>query len=197
MRKISESYENPLDNINIDCVDKLCPLFHKLGMTPNHITTISLLFGLLSLYHLYNKQVLPFSIYFYISYLFDCMDGHFARKYNMVTKLGDIYDHIKDWSIIVGIVLVIYYKYGIKFNKYLIIYLILIILLFLSMVSHLGCQERIYNKPESHTLEITKQFCVGDPHKTIKITRWFGCGTWLVLSLIITNIYLNYTINKK
>ena len=31
-----------------------------------------------------------------ISYSFDCIDGHIARKYKMFSKYGDIYDHVSD-----------------------------------------------------------------------------------------------------
>ena len=34
----------------------------------------------------------------FVGYFFDCMDGHFARKYNMVTEFGDMYDYITDLS---------------------------------------------------------------------------------------------------
>ena len=96
MRKIPEESDNPIDNFILKIVDPLCPLFKALHFTPNGITTISLVFGLLSAYLLYKGHPYLFGITFFISYFFDCMDGYYARKYNMVTRFGDIYDHVKD-----------------------------------------------------------------------------------------------------
>jgi hypothetical protein len=54
MRKIERDDENPIDNIIIDSCDIIKPYFYKLGFTPNGITTLSLIFGLLSKYPFFN-----------------------------------------------------------------------------------------------------------------------------------------------
>lgn len=53
MRKIPEEAENPIDNVLISFSDYLCPFFKKMNFIPNGITTLSLFFGLLSIYYLY------------------------------------------------------------------------------------------------------------------------------------------------
>ena len=50
MRKIPREYENPIDNINLDFAEFMCPYFKVLNLTPNDLTTISFIFGLLSVY---------------------------------------------------------------------------------------------------------------------------------------------------
>lgn len=189
MRKISRDCENPIDNINIDMMDKTCGFFKKLHFTPNGITTLSLLFGILSLYFLYHYKVVLFGITYYISYLFDCLDGHYARKYKMVSKFGDFYDHIKDVIVVFGIFSVLYFRYCAN-PKACTIFIIYIVVISILMIGHLGCQENIYKKKESATLSFSKTLCENDPISLIKFTRWFGCGSWIIL-LIIGIFYLN------
>jgi phosphatidylglycerophosphate synthase len=56
-------------------------------------------FGLLAVIFLYKNKPMLSVICYFISYFFDCCDGYYARKYNMCTKFGDFYDHVKDWVI--------------------------------------------------------------------------------------------------
>jgi phosphatidylglycerophosphate synthase len=188
MRKITSEQENPIDNINVELCDYLCPFFHKLGFTPNGITTLSLLFGILSVFLLYKGYIISFGIFYYISYFFDCMDGHYARKYSMVSEGGDMYDHVKDILVYILLIAVFWYRNKDQPLKNKLIVGVIFVLLFLLMSSHLGCQEKITDNDDSKTLKFTKYFCPGDPEKNIKFTRWFGCGTFTVLTIII--IYL-------
>jgi phosphatidylglycerophosphate synthase len=181
--KIPNSQENPFDIFNIWVGDKLCPLFKSFNMTPNNITTLSLIFGTLSVYYLYKYNFVGFAITYYISYLFDCMDGNYARKYKMVTKFGDYYDHVKDFSIIIGLIITLVLKYKVKKTKWIMVLVIMGIFTLL-FLSHFGCQERIYDSEESPTLKFTKSLCPGkDPSKTIQYTKWFGCGTFQIIFL--------------
>lgn len=178
--KIPSSQENPFDIINIWLADKLCPVFKVLNMTPNHITTLSLIFAIIAIIALANYKFTPFAICFYISYIFDCMDGHYARKYGLVTKFGDYYDHIKDISVIIAMILVILYRYKLN-TKTTVIFLVYILLTAYLLSFHMGCQERLYQNEESPSLSKLKMLCFGNPEKTIQFTKWFGAGTWVIL----------------
>lgn len=46
MRKIPRNYENPIDSILIDICDYIGPFLYKLHVTPNMITSISLILGI-------------------------------------------------------------------------------------------------------------------------------------------------------
>jgi phosphatidylglycerophosphate synthase len=182
MRKIPKTYENPLDNIIIDLADSLCPFFHKLGFTPNGITTLSLIFALFAAWALWKGHVWLFAILYVISYFFDCMDGHYARKYNQVTKLGDLYDHVKD--IVTGLLImwVLYYRNKDRCNWNVWIPVIVVFVLFTGLgYAHLGCQEKIYGLNQSGTLSAGKMLCPGNASKNIRWTRWVGMGTWIVV----------------
>jgi phosphatidylglycerophosphate synthase len=179
MRKIPINQENPIDVYNINLVDKLCPFFNKLKFTPNGITTLSLIFGLLSLWYLWKYNWVGFAVSYYISYLFDCLDGHYARKYKMVSKFGDTYDHVKDVLVMCGIFYILFSRYKVD-GKVWKNFVIATVFMSVLMSAQLGCQEKLYPKDESQTLGFTKKLCIGDPSNTIQFTKWFGCGTWVV-----------------
>ena len=56
--------ENPLDNILIDIAENLNPYFKKMNFTPDMITTLSLIFGILMNFYFVKKNTI-FLHYFY------------------------------------------------------------------------------------------------------------------------------------
>lgn len=179
MRKIEKDNENPLDDYLIEISDNISPYFYKFNYTANDITTLSLISGLICIYLLFNEYYLLSGIFYFIGYFFDCMDGNYARKYNQVSKFGDMYDHFKD----ITVFLLVMYAIYTKVRHPITVFSIITILSILSLI-HIGCQEKIYQKNESKTLEFTKELCKDE--KMIKITKYFGCGTMnLAVALII------------
>jgi phosphatidylglycerophosphate synthase len=181
MKKIPDEMDNPIDNVLIKLADDLCPLFKRTGHTPNMITTYSLIFGLVSMWCLYKGHMWGFGISYMVSYFFDCMDGHFARKYKMTSKGGDLYDHIKDISIYILIVYIVYKKYR-KVIKATDI-AILLFFLFINCI-HLGCQQKQQDDgADNETLDNFQKLC---PNKDmIYATRYFGLGTFVVISILL------------
>ena len=190
MRKIDEKYENPIDHIFLLISESLCPIFYSLNFNANGITTLSLIFGLISIYYLYTGKVIMFMISYIISYFFDCMDGHYARKYGCITTFGDYYDHIKDMLIFIGILITIFLKYKLSVKTIIVCSIILCILSIL-MLAHIGCQEKIYSSDESPSLNKLIKLCPNDPTESIKYTRYFGIGTYNIIILIIIYIICN------
>lgn len=82
----------------------LNPIFKSINFTPNHITTLSLIFGLITLYLLWKKHCVLAGVSYFISYFFDCQDGNYARTYKMYSEFGSLYDHISDAVIIIGLI---------------------------------------------------------------------------------------------
>lgn len=201
MRKIPSKYENPLDDVLISIADQVCPAFKKLGFTPHGITTLSLICGLFALVFILKGYLVLFALFYLLSYFFDCLDGHYARKYNMVTTIGDLYDHIKDIVIAVLALCIMYIRNKHIFSKSVVIAVVLIFVIFSVLgYIHLGCQEKYYQlhdkKTESCTLSFGKQLCPGNPEKNLKFTRWFGMGTWVIITIlfvIITELYARKT----
>ncbi len=184
VNKIDQIYECPCDIYLLNFIDTHLDYYKKLGFTPNMITTISIIFGLLSMYNIFKDNHAIAAILLLIAYYFDCVDGKLARKYNMQTVVGDYYDHFGDVFKIVIIIYALYKTNPMKFNKIKFLLMILILL----MIIHLGYQETIYDFNESPTLDFAKSIVKRDktPHNTIQYTKFFGCGTFvLILSLIV------------
>ena len=80
-----------------------------LNFTPNMITAISAIIGMLAVYYLYERKIEYFTIFFLIYYTLDILDGYYARKYQMCTKMGDYFDHLRDVLVVLPIVLIIIY----------------------------------------------------------------------------------------
>ena len=188
MRKIKSEFENPFDNILIDLSDIISPYFNKMNFTPNGITTLSLITGLLSCYFLHkNKPFLSVSLLF-LSYFFDCLDGFYARKYNMVSKFGDYYDHVKDIVVNLLLLYILYNRNKDKLNKKEIIIFSFVFCLFYCIMSvHFSLQEIIYDKPEeSDTLGYLTKYVDNkeQAENLITYTRYFGCGTVILLNML-------------
>jgi|SaaInlStandDraft_6_1057023.scaffolds.fasta_scaffold10852_3 phosphatidylglycerophosphate synthase len=184
MRKISKDIENPIDNLIIDICEKITPFFRKFDFTPNMITTISLLLGVMSGRFMLDQKYKIASFCFMIAYLFDCLDGFFARKYDMETVFGDFYDHFSDMS---KTILVVYLMHKARPELFTRVNILILLGLFALMVTHLGCQEQHHNGTKSPTLAIFKPMC---PNKNnIEYTKWFGVGTFItVLSIAIFSL---------
>ncbi len=184
MRKIPKKYENPLDNVLIDLADFLSPCFKKMKFTPNWITTISLIMGLLSIYALWNGMIGFFIFFYFLSYFFDCFDGFFARKYDQVTKLGDFYDHVKDIIVALALMAVVIYRNKCSSKIWIPVMIIFIIFTILAY-AQMGCQEKFYDKNESGTLNLGRHLCPGNEKKNMKWLRFFGMGTWVIITITL------------
>lgn len=189
-RKLPENLDNFVDNIIIKYGKLLYPFYKKLNFTPNTLTTISLLLSLLSSYCLYNSNFVTSSILFFLSYSYDVFDGNYARKYNLVTKFGDYYDHIKD--LICGIIfLIVFCNNNRLSNPLKLISMIVIFIFFILSCLHLGFQEIYVTKNDSKNLSHYLSFLkkIADNrfiHKNINIIKYFGMGSFnLLVSIII------------
>jgi hypothetical protein len=174
-RKIPPCYENPLDNVLIDVCDLFTRDCHCYGLTPNMITLFNIVLRIILIYLLIDEKYFASCILFIISYMLDILDGCFARKYNQESDLGDKLDHYSDYIFYFILIFVIYLKTN---NKLLLI--IYLIISFASMV-HFGCQELIYQGPNS-IVSTFKKFC---PDKNlIRYTKYLGSGTFNLFVLL-------------
>ena len=191
MKKIPVYLESPIDNFIYVLVEKVAPTFYSLGFTPNMITTLGNITTLFSAYALYNKFFTLSAFLFIISYIFDCLDGYVARKYNLVSQFGDLYDHISDG---LKLTLICYLLY--KMNPTLFIATLpLIIILLVLMSSFLAYQEKLYDKSQSsYTLSLLSNLCFAKSDQRVVIrhmeyTKYFGCGTFTAVMAIIIALY--------
>lgn len=209
-RKFPSEYENPLDEYILQTGRPLYSLYRWLQLTPNHLTTISFVLGLASVYCFYKKMYVLSAILYFVSYCYDCFDGNYARTYKLVSEFGDYYDHIKD--VVVAILLLgVVLKYSPIKNPFVIGFFFTGLVLFvLGMYIHLGCQE-IYVK-EADTVEkkddpgseksstflstVTRIIMVKPQPfmNNLKIIRYFGTGSliaWIVLFIALQSVLKN------
>jgi phosphatidylglycerophosphate synthase len=179
MRKINDDMECPCDNFVIKICEETAPLFKSLNFTPNMITTISLIFGLLSYQAICAGNYKLASLHIFLAYYFDCLDGYYARQYDMETEFGDYYDHFSD----IGKFLLI--TYGIYLKRpdiFTFLNISIVSILVLLSLIHLGCQEKYHDKKMSPSMDNLKYLC--HDRSAISHTKYFGTGT-LTLGLII------------
>ena len=189
MKKLPDYMDNPVDTYLVNLFDNHSEFFKKTGHTPNILTTYSLIFGLLSCYFLNIKRIILFSIFYSISYFFDCADGHFARKYSMTSKFGDIYDHTKD--ILVGL-LVLYITFKNSSHNITPFTIVLLIIFIFLAVFHISCQENNcddkFKDKDNGSLKLVNSLC--RKKENIKWSRFFGTGTFNVFFIILI-AYIN------
>jgi phosphatidylglycerophosphate synthase len=76
---------------------KIAPfLYEKLGLTPNMITTIGLVMGLVLIYTFAIKDYTTTAILMIIRQILDGLDGYIARTYNLQSEFGKKYDQYSD-----------------------------------------------------------------------------------------------------
>jgi phosphatidylglycerophosphate synthase len=186
VNKIDERYECPFDIYLLKFIDTHLDYYYKLGFTPNMITTIGIIIGTMSAYNILKSNYKTAAFLLLLAYYFDCVDGKLARKYKMITKFGDYYDHIGD---IYKIIIIVYALYKTNKNKFNKIKFFLIIIIFLTIM-HLGNQEIIYDSDESPVLSTLKNnISKENAIKNIKYTRYFGCGTLMIILAIIVLLW--------
>ena len=167
MSKVPTELKNPVDQLSLCISDSIFPLFRYLNFTPNTITSISFILGLLAIDSYQRNDYIKSAVYFMMAYIFDVFDGHYARKYNMVTNFGDMYDHITDWIMFIPMAWMIHKKYSkLKdWRRYLPYgYIVLTLLSFVTM----GCQESYHNKnmnDGNQFLYATRYLCPGNNKK--------------------------------
>jgi phosphatidylglycerophosphate synthase len=191
MRKIPSRLECPIDNIIIGYLSEpLSIILRHHNFTPNGITTLSLFWGAMSVAAMYYSWVLSGVIFMALSYIMDCVDGYYARKYDMVTMFGDYYDHSKDIVVFLIYSYVIYHRNCTKLSVWEWEIYATILLLFLSASTfYIACQEAYYGRHnETPSLRIITKWVSSQKQaeKYLRIWRFFGSGTFMSVVLILT-----------
>lgn len=195
MSKLEKEQENPLDNYIIELCEKMTRFIvniEKFVITPNHITIIGGILGMSGVYFLYKRNLPMFALFTILYYILDCLDGFYARKHNLVSKLGDILDHSRDVIVFVSILVVLFINYKRKITiGVIVIFLILSIL----MNFHICLQQKIYvnsgkkNEEIEETLDFFNYSFLEEEH--VYYTRFFGTGSYIVY-IILLAFYLEY-----
>jgi phosphatidylglycerophosphate synthase len=192
VNKLADHYECPSDKYLCKFIDNHLHIYYNFGFTPNMVTTLSILVGLLTAYEILQGNYGAASILWLMSYYFDCVDGKLARRYNMVTQFGDLYDHIGDAFKYFVVIYSLFYSTKKRTTDKQWLYLAIILILMVLSFVHMGYQERVYDKKdESEYLNICKIFTLldNDPHRTIQYTKYLGCGNWMLCFALLIFIW--------
>jgi phosphatidylglycerophosphate synthase len=175
-KKLLPEHQDVVDYQLDKVVFILNPIFKSLKFTPNHITTLSLFFGLISLYLIWKKYCTLAGISYFISYFFDCQDGNYARTYKMYSDFGSLYDHISDAVIIIGLIIIFIMKEYDKKFRY--------VLLVSSMIIGYFCWK-YYLKQEEYYQAKNKNKEKNVNMKSMQYLRFYGPGSTALLITIV------------
>tara|TARA_Y100000389_G_C17454810_1_gene517367 strand:+ start:1495 stop:2085 length:591 start_codon:yes stop_codon:yes gene_type:complete len=193
--KTIDNIENPIDNIFYELANYINPYLYKLNFTPNMITICGLFFGLISHYFLYNYNIIIAFIFIILSQFCDCIDGQYARKYNMTSKFGDILDHGTDIIKIIIFSIILYNKYNLT-TLLIILFIILAIINLLFNV----CLFKYENK-NSESIQVInyKQYCIIPQNYLLKFlnTIKYLCNSSTIIFIYILLIIRNYLYKNK
>lgn len=198
-KKIPDHLECPIDTFILDkIVIPVNPVFKAMGATPNILTGVSGVFGLLSVYFVYKSNYLLGALMFLLSYIFDCFDGNFARTYNMVSPFGDWFDHTKDSVIAALLLATVYFKKDLKMSTKLWSFVILSVFMLLTFF-FLNFQEKHYHKnnevpakQKSASLGVLRFLHTPDEKSHTGFYRFFGCGTFN-MAIVLFLVYFHFT----
>lgn len=190
--KLQEHHENPFDIGFTKIAKAVSPTLYKIGATPNMITTLSVIASYLAIRSIYLGQPKQwFILWAFLSYLFDCIDGYFARKYDMCTVFGDYYDHVSDVMYIALLFYVAFWKRGLKSSvkQYWGLIALVFVIVGVGALIHMGIQEDLYdNNDQSPTLKIcskiAKKVC-SISADCVAVSRWFGVGTFIATMIVL------------
>jgi phosphatidylglycerophosphate synthase len=169
-------FEHPVD---LAIVKRSMPAIvfmrETLGLTPNHVTALSIVASLVALVYLWRGQLVRFVLAAAVAYWFDDLDGAMARRYAMGTKLGEYLDHLSDLAFFVGIVVVLLTRYG-AFGLQPVLVMVLLLSALLP-ATHNACGARACGKAEGAIGVVADVMCPTDRDesaKTSKRLRWLG-----------------------
>ena len=142
--KMPKQYNNKIDSFLFEkLTHPVIDWAYKKNLTPNYFTTLSFLSQVWSLYYLLTFNPYMYAFLYILGYYFDCLDGPMARKYNMVTKFGDYYDHVTDivCFILANLIYIVNYR---LFSYTYIMYLYCF--MGLGLIKYIGLQESYYDE---------------------------------------------------
>jgi len=77
-------------------LEPIADIFVRLRITPNQISTLALIAGIICAYLFFQRQFVLGSLFLLLSAIFDLIDGSVARKTNAHTNFGAVFDWIVD-----------------------------------------------------------------------------------------------------
>lgn len=165
----------------------ILPSLKKANITPNMVTTFSLIISCISIWNIHKDKYIIGSLLFLIRYILDCIDGPLARYTKTVTKFGDVYDHVVDLGTVIAFFIVAFTK---KYSKKF--YIGCIILFITTFIHHSIIAQR--NTHQSDFISSMLQFIPIDANK-FYWTQYLSTDITIVY-MCIGILFLNKNIQK-
>ena len=191
--------DSPLRNYILEKTQPLLPFLKKIKLTPNLITTYGILMNAFAVLNLLDGEFALFIMLFATSYICDLIDGAFARKYNMETSVGALYDRIADWIKIVTVVYATYVIYKKKIDYTILLFIITILILcninyslkLLNNQHEIKLKTDIGSKAQLLWVSLYSKIPENKQKKIANVTRFFD-ETMIMLYTIGIIVYLHY-----
>lgn len=189
--KIPLEYEDTVDNKFCGWSDQLSPHFKKLNFTPNMITTLALFCTIAIIYFILQNKCGIAAGFYLLAYFFDCMDGLYARKYEMTSKYGDYYEHIVDWIRNISVLIMIFYSCSCDSS---IVPIVIIIILFILGNIKQAYQDKYYKlrtgRDETESLNFLEKIVappdnIEDIDNGLKKLKYVGWGTFTLVVAVV------------
>jgi phosphatidylglycerophosphate synthase len=119
--------------------------------------------------------------------MFDCFDGYFARKHDMITVFGDWYDHITDWLVVLLLCYVIYKNKNINSKSKLYAFSGLILMFAFSAI-FVGCEQKFNNNPNP-SLKIFESACKDDIDYNLTTFKDVSMGTLTIYIFLVLLVF--------
>ena len=179
-----------LDYLASKEIIKTLPFWKNLNVTPNILTTFGLISSIICLYALINRKTFLAIIMLCLRWYFDYADGLMARKYKMVTVIGDYYDHITDIVFTLGLFSVILLsKYPKKSNLKKILVVILLSFYFMFSLNYSAVELEYYKKNKKETmLSKLRHFAPSN----VDFFKYFDNSVLYLSVILVIFLFCNY-----
>lgn len=165
------------------------------NVTPNYITSLSLLFGLIGIYFFCVGNIWLGVFGLFTSYVLDSVDGCYARIYGMCSSFGDVYDHVKDIFIVLVFISLAVCKFRNLFSPFTwIIIIVTVLILFLFSSVYLCCVSIAKDK-KHNTYKCLSGFCHPNPHNKAKLYSLFSPTNMFIFSIVLIAVLVQ--LHKK
>lgn len=186
-----DAYENPIDVWIVESSGWLVTFFREgLGLTPNGVTVLSIIFSLIAIFFLWRGALVTFVLFSMLAYWMDDLDGVMARKYKLTSKAGELLDHLSDAFYFLGVYLVLVLRYG-ALRKMPVV-MVLFLLSALVPAAQYACASRACgNDDDKHSAVglLSRILCPDDLSQNQCIAsslRYFGGATYQVFMYAAT-----------
>lgn len=181
--KLPRHLENPVDDLLMVAVEPFLEPLHRVGVTPNMLTLMSMICAAASVFCCFGGHPGPAMVLWLSNYVFDVADGFMARRYRMETVFGSALDHISDVLSFCGLMAFVLCRSASRpgHNWPLGIEIVLLLGAWL----HMQCQEK--DTPHLAVEGIDGKACLDKDH--LKFTRFVGTGTLTLWHLFLIHHY--------